>query len=200
MQSMSGVKKRVFVAMVGLSFLVGITGCSGVNVSRLDAGQEVALTDRWNDEDSRLVSNEMIEDMFSYPWFKRFNKEHIGKEPTIIIQKIQNKSHEYIAMDAFVNDIKRAVMRSGVAEFIVSGEERDELKQQGTVASEDTRMEMEASFALSGSINSMVDQLDGQRVTFYQVDMKLINLQTTREVWSGQKKIKKLLERSRFSF
>ncbi|HGX93215.1 MAG TPA: penicillin-binding protein activator LpoB [Candidatus Tenderia sp.] len=180
-----------------------LSGCASTKVSRVDANTEVALTDRWNDEDSRLVAEEMVADMLSYPWLKRFKKEHPGKEPTITIQRIKNKSHEHISTSTFVNDIKRAVMRSGVAEFIVSGEERErlraELKQQDTYASENSRMEMGeesgANFALSGSIDSIVDQLGGKRVTFYQVDIKLINLQTTREVWNGQKKIKKVMER-----
>jgi len=192
--------------VVCLSTLV--VSCSSLKVSRVDADKEVALTDRWNDEDSRLVAKAMIDDMFSYPWLNRFKKQFPGKEPTIVIQRITNKSHEHIATDTFVNDVKRVVIRSGLAEFIVSGREREraraELKQQDMNASENTRMEMGeemgANFALSGSINSFVDQLGGKRVTSYQVDMKLINLQTTREVWNGQKKIKKFQEKSMFGF
>jgi len=193
-------------ALVCLS--VFVVGCGGVKTSRVAADKEMALTDKWNDEDSRLVADEMVDDMMSFPWLKRFNKKFPDKEPTIVVQRIKNKSHEHIATDTFVNDIKRAVMRSGLAEFIVSGEERErtraELKQQDMHASETTRMEMGeemgANFALSGTINSFVDQLDGKRVTFYQIDMKLINVQTTREAWSGSKKIKKFMERSKFGF
>lgn len=185
-----------------------LSGCASMQVSRVAEDQEIALTDKWNDEDSRLVSKEMIEDMLSYPWLKRFNKEHPGKEPTIVIQRIRNKSHEHIAIDTFINDIKRAVMRSGKAGFIASGAEREatrrELREQDLHASESSRMEMGeeqgANFALSGTINSIVDQLDGKRMTFYQVDLKLINIQTTREEWNGQKKIKKFMKRNKFSF
>jgi len=195
---------KVIAAAICLSTF--IVGCGGTKTTRVAADKEMALTDKWNDEDSRLVAEEMVDDMFSYPWLKRFKSKFPGKEPTITIQRIKNKSHEHIATDTFVNDIKRAVMRSGMAEFVVSGDERerirDELKQQDMNASEETRMEMGeemgANFALSGSINSFVDQLEGKRVTSYQIDLKLINLQTTREAWSGTKKIKKLMERSSF--
>jgi len=196
---------RITGALLSLAF---ISGCAGVQVSRVAEDKEVALTDRWNDEDSRLVSNEMIQDMMSYPWLRRFKKEHPGKEPTIVLQRVRNKSHEHIAVDTFINDIKRAVLRSGKASFIASGEEREntrrELRQQDLNASAESRMEMGqeqgANFALSGTINSIVDQLDGTRVTFYQVDLKLINLQSTREEWNGQKKIKKVMKRSKFGF
>jgi len=198
------ISRGIFIFMTVLT----LAACSGVKVSRVDTNEEIALTDRWNDKDSELVANTMIEDMLGFPWLGRFRQDFPDRRPTITIQLIQNKSHEMIPVDTFINDLKRAIIRSNKADFIVSGEERsrvrDELKEQDTFASEETRMQMGqeqgANFALSGTINSIVDQLDGERVTFYQVDLKLINLQTTREVWNGQKKIKKLLERSRFGF
>ena len=201
--------KSILVTILVLGTVVFVNGCGkSVEVARVDSGKQIALTDKWNDEDSRLVVEEMINDMLSYPWISQFNQRFPGKEPLVTVQRVRNKSHEHIAVDTFVNDIKRAVIRSGKAGFIVTLEERQdtraELADQDMNASADTRMEMGeedgANFALSGTINSIVDQLDGQRVTYYQVDLKLINLQTAREVWNGSKKIKKFMERKSFSF
>jgi uncharacterized protein (TIGR02722 family) len=201
--------KSILVTILVLGTVVFVNGCGkSVEVARVDSGKEIALTDKWNDEDSRLVAEEMINDMLSYPWISQFNQRFPGKEPLVTVQRVRNKSHEHIAVDTFVNDIKRAVIRSGKAGFIATLEERQdtraELADQDMNASADTRMEMGeedgANFALSGTINSIVDQLDGQRVTYYQVDLKLINLQTAREVWNGSKKIKKFMERKSFSF
>ena len=201
--------KSILVTVLVLGTVVFVNGCGkSVEVARVDSGKEIALTDKWNDEDSRLVAEEMINDMLSYPWISQFNQRFPGKEPLVTVQRVRNKSHEHIAVDTFVNDIKRAVIRSGKAGFIATLEERQdtraELADQDMNASADTRMEMGeedgANFALSGTINSIVDQLDGQRVTYYQVDLKLINLQTAREVWNGSKNIKKFMERKSFSF
>ena len=201
--------KSILATVLVLGTVVLVNGCGkSVEVARVDSGQEIALTDKWNDEDSRLVAEEMINDMLSYPWISQFNQRFPGKEPLVTVQRVRNKSHEHIAVDTFVNDIKRAVIRSGKAGFIATLEERQdtraELADQDMNASADTRMEMGeedgANFALSGTINSIVDQLDNQRVTYYQVDLKLINLQTAREVWNGSKKIKKFMERKSFSF
>ena len=200
--------KSILATVLVLGTVVFVNGCGkNVEVARVDSGKEIALTDKWNDEDSRLVAEEMINDMLSYPWISQFNQRFPGKEPLVTMQRVRNKSHEHIAVDTFVNDIKRAVIRSGKAGFIATLEERQdtraELADQDMNASADTRMEMGeedgANFALSGTINSIVDQLDGQRVTYYQVDLKLINLQTAREVWNGSKKIKKFMERKSFS-
>ena len=201
--------KSILATVMVLGVVVFVNGCGkSVEVARVDSGKEIALTDKWNDEDSRLVAEEMINDMLSYPWISQFNQRFPGKEPLVTVQRVRNKSHEHIAVDTFVNDIKRAVIRSGKAGFIATLEERQdtraELADQDMNASADTRMEMGeedgANFALSGTINSIVDQLDNQRVTYYQVDLKLINLQTAREVWNGSKKIKKFMERKSFSF
>ena len=200
--------KSILATVLVLGTVVFVNGCGkSVEVARVDSGKEIALTDKWNDEDSRLVAEEMINDMLSYPWISQFNQRFPGKEPLVTVQRVRNKSHEHIAVDTFVNDIKRAVIRSGKAGFIATLEERQdtraELADQDMNASADTRMEMGeedgANFALSGTINSIVDQLDNQRVTYYQVDLKLINLQTAREVWNGSKKIKKFMERKSFS-
>lgn len=201
--------KSILATVLILGTVVFVNGCGkSVEVARVDSGKEIVLTDKWNDEDSRLVAEEMINDMLSYPWISQFNQRFPGKEPLVTVQRVRNKSHEHIAVDTFVNDIKRAVIRSGKAGFIATLEERQdtraELADQDMNASADTRMEMGeedgANFALSGTINSIVDQLDNQRVTYYQVDLKLINLQTAREVWNGSKKIKKFMERKSFSF
>ena len=201
--------KSILATVLVLGTVVFVNGCGkNVEVARVDSGKEIALTDKWNDEDSRLVAEEMINDMLSYPWISQFNQRFPGKEPLVTVQRVRNKSHEHIAVDTFVNDIKRAVIRSGKAGFIATLEERQdtraELADQDMNASADTRMEMGeedgANFALSGTINSIVVQLDNQRVTYYQVDLKLINLQTAREVWNGSKKIKKFMERKSFSF
>ena len=60
--------------------------------------------------------------------------------------------------------------------------------------------ELGADFMLFGSINSIIDQVEGKQAKFYQVDLELINIETNEKVWIGQKKIKKLVERDRYRF
>lgn len=184
---------------------VAVVGCAGTRVSRVDNDQEIALSDRWNDKDSQLVAEEMITDMLSFPWARDFEMQNSAR-PTIIIQRIANKSHEHVAIDTFVNDIKRSIIRSGRADFVAGGEERQAIRTErqdqelNAAKGKEQGQEQAADFALSGSLNSIVDQAGGDRVTFYQVDMKLIDMANNREVWNGQKKIKKLQEKGGFGF
>lgn len=193
----------ILASLLGASVLLS-AGCA-TKVTRLDEGVEVALSDRWNAKDSELVANEMIEDMLSFPWARDFQL-NFNQRPAVIVQHISNLSHEHIAIDTFINDIKRAVIRSGRADFVVSGEERDSIREERREQELNSRnakaqgQEDAADFALSGSINSIVDQVGKKRVTFYQVDLKLIDMQSNREVWNGQKKLQKLQNKKSFGF
>jgi uncharacterized protein (TIGR02722 family) len=186
------------------ALVVSVVGCA-TRVTRIDSDQEVALSDRWNSKDSQLVAEEMVTDMLSFPWARDFELENSDR-PTIIIQRIANKSHEHIAIDTFVNDIKRSIIRSGRADFVAGGEERKAIRNErqdqelNAAQAKEQGQELAADFAISGSLNSIVDQVGDDRVTFYQVDMKLIDMANNREVWNGQKKIKKLQEKGGFGF
>lgn len=199
--------RQMCLYLVGL-LVVGfaVTGCQAVKVSRIPAEEQTDLTDRWNDTDSRLVANEMIGDMLNFSWIQPYQTRTGRTTPTVIVQNIYNRSHEHISVATFINDLKRAAIRSGKVDFVVGGIERSAVREEradqelhakvGTEAP--MGQEQGADFGLSGSIDSIVDQLGGQRVTYYQVDLKLIDLASNREVWNGQKKIKKLQQRSRF--
>ncbi|AWB66951.1 penicillin-binding protein activator LpoB [Saccharobesus litoralis] len=194
---------------LGLIFLstVGLSACkSTTSIERVETDKEIALTDKWNDKDSQLVASAMVEDMLSFPWID----QHLQKEqnrPAVIIQRVRNKSHEHIPVETFLNDLKRAMLRSGRVDFVANNDIREDVRKeradQELNASIDTQNAMGeetgADYALSGSINSTVDQADGQRVTFYQVDLRLIDMTSNREVWNGQKKIKKFLKRASYS-
>ncbi|MAA70320.1 MAG: penicillin-binding protein activator LpoB [Bermanella sp.] len=199
-------KKIVTYALMAGLCATLLSGCGSTRVNRVDTNQEIALTDKWNDKDSSLVSEEMIGDMLSFPWIRDFKRDNGGDKPTVIIQRVRNKSHEHIAADTFLNDLKRAIIRSGDARFVASSDERADVREERADQELNAKKakamgnETAADFALSGSINSFVDQLDGDRVTTYQVDLKLINMETNEEVWNGQKKLKKLQEKSSFGW
>jgi PBP1b-binding outer membrane lipoprotein LpoB len=85
-----------------------------------------------------------------------------------------------------------------VASAAERGEIRTERLEQDEFASEETRKafgrEVGADFMLSGVLNSVVDQSGSKAVVFYQVNLKLINIETNQIVWNGQKQIKKYVK------
>ena len=186
------------------ALLAGLSACKP-SVTRVESNTVTDLSGNWNDTDSRLVAEEMIQDMLSRGWLAKFNRTH-GKAPTVIVGTVKNLSHEHINTRTFIADMERALVNSGEVEFVASSSERaevrEERKDQDLNASEETRkamgQEIGADFMLKGTINSIVDAIDGEQARFYQVDLTLIDLATNRKVWLGQKKIKKTIEKSGF--
>jgi penicillin-binding protein activator len=196
--------KRLWkVLLVGLI----LAGCASVKVDRMDVDETVDLSGRWNDTDSRLVSEEMVRDVMSRPWIDRYRGER-GKDPVVIVGSVRNRSDEHINTETFVKDLERALINSGEVEFVASrgerGEIREERKDQAAHASEATAKEegeeTGADFMLQGAINTISDRIEGKEVKYYQVNLELIDIQSHRKVWIGEKKIKKLVKRNRFGF
>ena len=200
---------RVLTKRALLALFIGLlaTACSTVKVDRVGVEETVDLSGRWNDTDSRLVSEEMIADVLSRPWIDDYRAGK-GRDPVVIVGSVRNRSDEHINTRTFVTDLERALINSGEVAFVAgSGERealREERKDQAAHASEATAKEegeeIGADFMLQGSINTIVDRIEGEEVKFYQVNLELIDIQSHRKVWIGEKKIKKLVKRSRFGF
>ena len=194
----------IVVAVLAVAVFAG--GCSGKKVvSRIDTDEVTDLSGRWNDTDSRLVSEEMIADCMTRPW-KAQHWEAKKKKPAIIVGQLRNKSAEHIAVGTFIGDIERAFINSGEADVVASKEEREQIRDeradQQQYSSEESMKqwgrELGADYMLTGVINAIEDQEEGEKVVFYQVDMTLIDLERNTKVWQGQKKIKKYIARSKY--
>jgi len=191
-----------FFLVTGL--LLALAGCNPT-VTRVESDTVTDLSGNWNDTDSRLVAEEMIQDVLSRSWLTKFNRAK-GKPPTVIVGTVRNLSHEHINTRTFVADMERELINSGEVEFVASAQDRKEvraeIKEQELNASEETRkalgQEIGADYMLQGSINTIVDAVSGEQARFYQIDLVLIELGTNRKVWVGQKKIKKTVEKGGF--
>jgi len=189
----------------GLLFLAGCG--SSKQVTRLESDTTTDLSGDWNDTDSRLVANEMIGDVMASPWLGQYTKAQKHK-PTVIVGKITNRTTEHIEVKTFVKNLERAMLNSGEVDFVADATEReqirDERKDQAKQALEETQKgpgkESGADFMLIGNISSIVDQEGGDKVKFYQVNLELVNVESNKKVWIGEKKIKKGISQDRVTF
>ena len=198
----------VIARVLGLVAIAALTGCGpSVQVRRMAANENKDLSGRWNETDSRLVAEEMIADSLSRPWLANATKK-TGNPPTVIVGQVHNDSMEHIDCQAFVEDLQRSLINSGRVEFVASAMERSDVRRerldQDTNASEATRKahgeETGADYVLSGRIASNIDREGGESVVAYQIDLKLLDVQSNKIVWHGAKKIKKSISRSSTEF
>jgi uncharacterized protein (TIGR02722 family) len=184
-------------------------GCAGPSVERTEVDEVIDLSGGWNDTDSRLVAEEMILDCLERPWLDRFTARDPGKAPTVIVGTVKNRSYEHINTQVFTKDLERALINSGRVQFLASKEERLELReekadQQYGFTSPETQKsmykEVGADYMLQGSINAVKDEVKGKYVMLYQVNLELIDLETHLKAWIGQKEIKIVVKRSRYTW
>jgi uncharacterized protein (TIGR02722 family) len=199
--------RRARTTLSGALVLAGLAGCASTRVSRIEPTAVTDLSGRWNDTDSRLVANQLIEQTLAAGWTKQYTDTHGGEAPAIVVGAFTNRTMEHIPLGTFVKDIENALVSTGAARVVASGTERVDLraerKDQQQNARADTRaklgQELGARYVLAGELQAIEDREGRERIVFYQVDASLIDLETNAKVWVGQKKIKKYIERARFS-
>ena len=184
-----------------IAFMATITlaGCSRT-VKRIDPSTQTDLSGRWNDTDSRLTANAMVEQMFGNSWAVAFEQRH-QKKPVIVVGLVNNKSHEHINTETFIQNLERAIVNNGSIRLVEAGEKREELRReragQQEFASPETAKkwgrELGADFMLQGTVNSIIDQYKRNQTVYYQIDLTLSNIETTERVWMGNKEIKKMI-------
>jgi TolB-like protein len=202
------------VAVVFLLVALAAAGCSNKNVSRIEPDTVTDLSGEWNDTDSRLVANALIQQSLTDAWLSRYSSANGGETPTVIVGDFRNRSSEHIPVSTFINDLENAYINSGAVTVVASDGEREQLRaerdDQQEFARADTRarlgQELGANYMLQGELTSIEDEETTTRfgasrkeqIRFYQVDARLVDLESNAVVWAGQHKIKKYIERKPF--
>lgn len=183
-------------AAAALSF----AGCAR-KVTRVDPSEQIDVSGRWNNTDSRLTAEGLTDDILTADWLQDHN-DAAGKKPVVIVGVITNKSHEHIDAETFSKDIERAFISSQRVRLVQGGEKRDAIRAERADQQENATlstmkewgMEVGADYMLQGSINSIVDSHRRQKVVYYQVNLELTDMETSEVVWIGEKKISKYVK------
>jgi penicillin-binding protein activator len=172
------------------------------SVTRIDPSQQIDLSGRWNDSDSRQVSQKMINDLLASEKFKEYTKA-LGKKPAIIVGLVRNKTSEHIDADNYIKKIELAIYNSGVADLVESGSFREKMReeraQQQDFSSPETvsqwGKETGANLMLFGEMTSETDAYNKRRVVNYITTLFLTEMETNKRIWYGQQEIKKDIKR-----
>ncbi len=186
---------------------VGGTACAK-RVSRIDPSSVTDLSGRWNDTDSRLVANALIEQTLGGGWVSRYTGAHGGESPAVIVGGFRNRTMEHIPVNTFISDLERALINSGAVTMVASPGARDEIRGERTDQQENARadtrarmaQELGANYMLQGEITAIEDEEGREKVVYYQVDATLTDVESNVKVWAGQHRIKKYIERPRIGW
>ena len=192
--------KRVTIFSVLVAALM-LQGCNTRKIERIDDKEIIDLSGRWNDSDSRLTAEAMVEQILSHHWISEHQRANNGERPVVVVGLIYNKSHEHINAETFVKDVERSFLNTAKVRLVQGGDKREELRReragQQEFASLETAKrwgkELGADYMLNGDINSIVDTHKKEKIQYYQVNLELSNLETNEVVWIGDHKIRKYI-------
>jgi uncharacterized protein (TIGR02722 family) len=193
-------KRNIFLTLSLVSALI-FAGCSH-KVTRIDPAEQVDISGRWNNTDSRLVAEDMTKTILGANWLTDHMASKNGQRPVVIVGFVSNKSHEHIEAETFVKDVENSFITTQKVRLVQGGKKREELRaekaDQQTNASVSSMkkfgLEQGADYILQGSINSIVDSHKRKKVVYYQTNLELTNIETNEVVWIGEKKIAKYVK------
>jgi uncharacterized protein (TIGR02722 family) len=170
-------------------FILVMASCQR-SVSRVSPETQTDLSGRWNDTDSHLVANKMIQELLASPKLAEYSKEK-GKKPAIVIGLIRNKTSEHIDANAYIKKLEVAIFNSNLADLVESEEFRDHLRQeraqQQDFADPSTvskwGKEIGADLMLFGEMTSETDTNSNTRIVNYITTLFLTDIETNKRVW-----------------
>lgn len=183
--------------LIYLILLVFLFSCAR-SVSRIDPGQQIDLSGRWNDSDSRMVADKMTSELLNSEKFKEY-AQTLGRKPAIIVGQIRNKTSEHIDAGNYVKKMELAIFNSGIADVVESDDFRNRLReeraQQQDFSDPSTMArwgkEVGANLMLFGEMTSETDVYNKDRVVNYVTTLFLTDVETSKRIWYGQQEIKK---------
>ncbi len=191
--------RTLIILFLGASLLLQ-SSCAR-KVSRVDPDQQIDLSGRWNDSDSRAVAAKLVSDFLSSSRYREF-AEKKGSRPVIVVGHIQNKTSEHIDADNFVKKFEMEIFNSGLADIVESSAFRDKLREERVEQQEFSDpataakwgKEIGADLILFGTITSETDEYKKEKVANYITTLFLTDMETAKRVWFGQEEIKKYVK------
>lgn len=200
--------KRILISF--FVFAICSAFCFSAKVKRVESDQLTDLDGFWNDNDVKIVCDNLIEQCVSSPAVRKRSSKienETGNLPFAIIGKIQNTSSEHIDTSIIENKFRNAIINSGVLNFVVSKDERNLLRdekvdqQESTSNAKEIGNETAADYMLIGTVKSIVQKEGKKSVRAYFIDVQLVDIESNKILWTGEDdSIKKIVKKSKFKF
>ncbi|MEP2771958.1 MAG: penicillin-binding protein activator LpoB [Fulvivirga sp.] len=194
---------KSIIRMTGMAIVASLvlSACSQRTVTRVDPDQQIDLSGRWNDVDSKKVANKTVQQFLNSTRYEQYTADN-GKTPAIIVGYINNKTSEHIDADNFIKKFEIEIFNSGLADLVESREFRERLREERADQQEFSSPETTAKWGkeygadlmLFGTMTSETDTYNNKKVVNYIVTLYLTDIETNKRVWYGQEEIKKFIE------
>ena len=183
---------------VALLFLV-LVGCGGgtqyQDVSKAEGSME------WGPKEIKMTTSKMVGSLYT------FLKEEWKKPAFIQVKKFRNRTSEHIDTELIVSEIQTKLIQKRI-KFVDDSLEADALAEMekgmtGLVDPESAIPVGELkspNFYLTGDIRENVRYVNGKKVQYLKVTLKLIMLRTNQTEWQDQQEFLKSTKSDQIRF
>lgn len=187
--------KKAFIIV--LSLFVLTSAIFAKKVKRVSADEVKDLSGYWNANDLKLASEALIDSCISAEEVEeavaRFEDEY-GRRPAVRIGEIKNLSSERIKTSQLATELRTAIRKSGVLDFVATASENEALREErvsqneeGSEVSEETKVSMSnvtgAAFILSGTVDTLIEKKGKRSNRNYKIYLSLTDLATNATIW-----------------
>ncbi len=187
--------KKIAVAAL-LMFLVGCGGGTQYKDASKDTGSM-----EWGPKEIKVTVDKMVSSLYI------FLKDEYKKPSFIQVKKFQNRTSEHIDTDLMVSEIQTKLIQKRI-KFIDDTLEADAMKEieKGMTGMVDPDSAIPAgelkspNLYLTGDIRENVRYVNGKKVQYLKVTLKLNNLRTNVVEWQDQQEFLKSTKSDKISF
>lgn len=191
-----------------IAIAIILSGCTGTTIQYTDPDAVDTTSLNFSSTDLQTTATKMVNSMLSSPRISKITA-NANDLPIIWPQTIQNRTNEHIDTSAIQNSVTTELLNSGKFN-LVDMNKVDAVKAQmqyqnysGMVAPDKAvkiGKQVGAQYMLFGDISSISAQNNYQQSQFFQITMKLMDLESGLLIWQGQKQIRKVAQKSYFGW
>jgi penicillin-binding protein activator len=190
-------------ALLTLPAFLMLVGCSGQpTVSYVDPNTVDTTAVGFNSTDLQTTAKSMVDQMLSFPAIVQLTQ---NTSPIMYVDGLTNNTSEFIDTSAITDTISTELIQSGKFQFVdmtkvkaikaqLNYQNSSGMVNPATAAK--IGAQVGAQYMLYGDITSITQVNKSQQSQYYQITMKLLNIQTGIIVWQGQNQIRKMVTRS----
>lgn len=179
-----------------------LSACSNQpTVSYVDPNTVDTTAISFSSTDLQTTAKSMVDQMLASPVIVQLTAKNA---PVMYVQGLTNNTSEFIDTQAITDTISTELLQSGQFQFVDMTKVnaiKKQLNYQNKSGMVDPTtaarigQQVGAQYMLYGDISSITQTNSSQVSQFYQVTMKLLNIQSGLIVWQGQQQIRKVATR-----
>lgn len=152
------------------------------------------LDDKFNEADMQTMADTIVKAMIDCPAIKEAKKK-----PTVIMDKVQNRTEEHIDMKSMTDKIRTSLIKSGKVRF-VNKEERENLSEEyayneaGNVSRETMKKrgkQVGSDYIFSGAMATNIQQMGNDKFIYYKLTMNLTNTEESTIDCTEEREVRK---------